>query len=57
MSGGFTLFGGLMHLASVDEYIFAGFFPRLPNVQKVSFELSISLFRSKGKKLFPFKMI
>jgi hypothetical protein len=57
MSGGFTLFGGLMHLASVDEYIFAGFFPRLPNVQKVSFELSISLVRSKGKKLFPFKMI
>jgi hypothetical protein len=57
VSGGLTLFGGLMHLASVDEYTLAGFFPRGPKLQKVSFELSISLLKSNGLKLLPFKMI
>jgi len=47
-SGGVKVFGGLWHLASVDETTLAGVFPRAPNIQKVSLALLMSLRKSNG---------
>lgn len=51
------MFGGEMHLASVDETTFAGLFPRGPNTQKVSLALLTSRVKSNGRKLLPRRVI